>query len=268
MITFQFPILVKKSIMSIKEFFRNLFLSSKTRRQQDLLNMLHDSGVIKIEGREYPQFPPSVLEIEDNINKDIYYQVSEILGKAILSNDFNEIQKYLSKDIVLTLYGKASTTGITEVINYFREWIDKFGQPCNGNKYKVRYCAYFNRIALEIKPFRAKPLFLVSRIEKGEIKDLFFAPNPLQSIMIRYWSLDNEALSFKKDPYLCQNLGEDLNPQQNRMPCMRCGTKSEKLQWYKYYYDCGPLSYNGELSICPNCMETVEYYPDTLLRKQ
>lgn len=254
--------------MSIKDYFRNLFQSSKAKRHQDLLNMLHDSGVIKIEGREDPQFQPSVLEIEDNINKDSYYQVSEILGKAILSSDFNEFLKYLSTDVVLTLYGKDSITGVTEVINYFREWINKFGLPCNGNKYKVRYCTYFNRNALEIKPFRACPLYIVARIDNDRINDLFFAPHPLQPITIRYWSLDNEALSFEKDPYLAQNLGEDLAPQRNRMPCMRCGTKSEKLQWYKYYYDRGPLAYDGELSVCPNCMETVEYYPDTLYRKQ
>ena len=32
----------------------------------ELLNELHDSGVIKIEGRENPTFDPSVLEIEEN----------------------------------------------------------------------------------------------------------------------------------------------------------------------------------------------------------
>ena len=254
--------------MNIKKFFNNLFMSSKTKRQQALLNMLHDSGVIKIEGREDPQFPPSVLEIEDNINKDIYFQVSKILGEAILSNNFKEFEKYLSTDIILTRYRKGSSAGITEVINYFSEWIAKYGQPCNGNKYKVRYCKYFNRNALEIKAFRATPLFVVPRIDNGKIKDLFLAPNPLQSIMIRYWSLDNDALSFKKDPYLSQNLGEDLEPRHDRMPCMRCGARSEKLQWYKYYYDRGPLAYDGELSVCPNCMETVEYYPETLYRKQ
>ena len=33
---------------------------------------------------------------------------------------------------------------------------------------------------------------------------IFIAPNPLQPITIRYWDLDHEALSFKKEPYLSQ----------------------------------------------------------------
>ncbi len=190
--------------MKLKKFFSKLFMSSETKRRQDLLNMLHDSGVIKIEGREDPHFAPSVLELEDELNKDLYFQVSKLLGEAILSNSFDEFQKYLSTDIVLTRYGKGSNIGISEVINYFSEWIDNYGQPCNGNKYKVRYCKYFNRNALEIKAFRATPLFVVPRIDNGKIKDLFIAPNPLQPITIRYWDLDHEALSFKKEPYLSQ----------------------------------------------------------------
>lgn len=51
--------------MGIKRFFKELFQSQREREVNELLNELHDSGVIKIEGRENPTFDPSVLEIEE-----------------------------------------------------------------------------------------------------------------------------------------------------------------------------------------------------------
>ena len=250
--------------MGIIDLLKKLFQTSKQRRQNELLNMLHDSGVITIEGRKDPIFGQSVLEIEDGVERSVYFHISELFGKAIIYNNFSDIEKELDEQVNLTLYGKEVILGKKNVIQYWKDWIGRYKEPCVGTKYKVRYCCYFERSALEIKPFRAPKMFLLARLKDDKVIDLLLAPNPLQNPMIRYWDLDHEALSFQKDSYLAQQLGEDLIPQPNRMPCMRCGLKSEKMQWYKYHYDTGPLAYDGELSICPNCMETVEFFPTIL----
>ncbi len=253
--------------MGVKSFFKELFQSEEERQVNELLNELHDSGVIKLKGREDPTFGPSVLEMEEETDRDNYCRISELFGKTIIDNNFSEFEKELDEQVNLTIYGNKVIAGKQDVIHYWKDWIIRHNEPCNGTKYRVRYCRYFERFALEIIPFRFKAMYLIARLENNKVIDLLFAPNPLQSIWIQYWDLDHEALSFKKEPYLGIHLGDNLQPQPNRMPCMRCGLKSEKLQWYNYHYDAGPLAYDGELSICPNCMETVEYYPTALLRK-
>lgn len=252
--------------MGIKDLLKRLFLTHKQQNQNDLLNMLHDSGVIKIEGREDPSFGTSVLEIEEDIEANDYFHVSELFGKAIIENNFSDIEKILDEKVDLTLYGQNVISGKQNIIQYWQDWIYRYKEPCVGTRFRVRFCRYFERAALEVKPFRSKGMYLIARLKNGKVMDLLFAPNPLQDSTIRYWNLDHEALSFQKSCRLAQHLGEDLPPQPNRMPCMRCGMKSEEMQWYKYYYDAGPLAYDGELSICPNCMDTVEYFPTTLYR--
>lgn len=253
--------------MGLKAFFKRLFQSDMERKAKELLNVLHDTGVIKLKGREDPTSGPSVLEVEEGTERGAYFRISELFGKAIIKNDFSEIENKLDEQVNLTLYPNKVISGCQNVIDYWKDWMVRHNEPCNGTKYQVRYCRYFERVALQIKPFRYNPMYLIARIENDKVIDLLFAPNPLQSPIIRYWDLDREALSFQNEPYLGIHLGDSLQPQPNRVPCMRCGLKSEKLQWYNYHYDAGPLAYDGELSICPNCMETVEYFPTSLYRK-
>lgn len=252
--------------MGIKRFFKELFQSQREREVNELLNELHDSGVIKIEGRENPTFDPSVLEIEEETDGDDFFRISVLFGKAIIDNDFSDIEKELDEKVNLTIYGKKVITGRQNVIHYWKDWISRHNEPCNGTKYRVRFCQYFERVALELRPFRAKGMYLIVRLKNDKVIDLLYAPNPLQHPMIRYWDLDHKALSLKRDANIVNHLGEKLHAQLNRMPCMRCGLKSESMQWYNYHYDAGPLAYDGELSICPNCIETVEYFPTRLYR--
>lgn len=250
--------------MGIKRFFKELFQSQRERDVNELLNELHDSGVIKLNGRKDPTFGPSVLEIEEETDRDNYCRISELLGRAIVENDFSEIEKNIDEHVNLTIYKQKVIAGKQNVIQYWKDWIARHNEPCNGTKYRVRFCLYFERSALEIKPFRVKRMLLVARLKEGKVIDLLYAPNPLQNPFIRYWDFDTKALSLKGDVNIVHHLGEELEPQPNRIPCMRCGLKSEKLQWYNYHYDAGPLAYDGELSICPNCIETVEYFPTRL----
>ena len=115
--------------MGIKNLLKRLFLTSEQRKRNDLLNMLHDSGVIKIEGKEDPSFEPSVLEIEEDIDTDDYSHVSELFGKAIIENDFSDIEKILDEKVDLTLYGKNVISGKQNVIQYWQDWISRYKEP-------------------------------------------------------------------------------------------------------------------------------------------
>ncbi len=80
--------------------------------------MLHDSGVIKIEGREDPSFGTSVLEIEEDIEANDYFHVSELFGKAIIENNLSDIENILDEKVDLTLYGQNVISGKQNIIQY------------------------------------------------------------------------------------------------------------------------------------------------------
>ena len=54
---------------------------------------------------------------------------------------------------------------------------------------------------------------------------------------------------------------DDEETNDNRMPCLACGTPSEKLEWYSSLFEAGYHGYQGLVSVCPHCHKVVEYYP-------
>ena len=85
-----------------------------------------------------------------------------------------------------------------------------------------------------------------------------------QPITIRYYDLDHPALDIDR---IMKDKSDSLDPEPNRMPCLRCGRLSEELEWYKLYVDSGPYAHIGQVSFCPHCKAQAEFYPEIFLRK-
>ena len=152
------------------------------------------------------------------------------------------------------------------MISYWEDWLERWNEPNDNTCYRVKYCKYYDREVLSIEPRGKRVLYQIARFEDGKAKQIILCPNPLQDPMIRYWDLDHSPLLFRDLSVMPHRMGKDLEPRPYRMPCMRCGCKSEKLQWYEYKHAAGPLGYSGELSVCGNCMEAVEFLPTILMR--
>jgi hypothetical protein len=183
-----------------------------------------------------------------------------------MSNDFSVVEEFLADDVVQILYDAKEFVGKNEVISYWKGWLERWNEPAETTNYEVKDCKYYNRAVLSIKPSGSKNLYQMARMENGKAQQLVLCPNPLQNSMIRYWDLDHSPLLFKDLTVMPHKMGKDLEPRPYRIPCMRCGCKSENLQLYEYTHDAEPLGYKGELSVCTNCMEAVEFLPTILLR--
>ena len=59
---------------------------------------------------------------------------------------------------------------------------------------------------------------------------------------------------------------DDDETNESRMPCLTCGTPSEKLEWYSSLFEAGYHGYQGLVSVCPHCHKVVEYYPRIRIR--
>lgn len=254
--------------MALKDFFYKFFgRGNRLADNEELFERLMKSGAIITESEEIAGFSPSKLDITENLDEtNEYFIFSKLFGEAIIARDFSKVEELLADDILLVLYGAKEITGKANVLKYWKSWLDRFNEPYAGTQYEIKKCEWFDRFVLAIYPRMKRRMYLVARIEQGKVLNLLSCPNPLQDPMIRYWDLDRPILSFNNCGALFNNLGIDLDPQPSRMPCMRCGKKSEKLQWYEFTLERGPLVYKGELTICPECMDVVEYCP-TIMSK-
>ena len=212
--------------------------------------------------------PIQVEKIKEEKQETEYELFSRLFLEALMSKDFSKMNELLAEDVIQILYGSKEISGKEEVISYWKDWLDKWNEPAEGTKYVVKHCKYYDREVLSIEPRGSRILYQIARLEDGKVKQLILCPNPLQSPMIRYWDLDHSPLLFSDMSVMPHRMGKDLEPRPYRIPCMRCGCKSEKLQWYEYKHDAGPLGYLGELSVCGNCMEAVEFLPTILVRNQ
>ena len=208
-----------------------------------------------------PEQPKEKIETE-------YERFSRLFLEALMTNDFSAVEDLLADDVVQILYDAKEFTGKKEVISYWKGWLERWNEPAETTKYEVKNCKYYDRAVLSIKPSGSKNLYQIARMENERVKQLILCPNPLQSPLIRYWDLDHSPLLFSNFSVMPHRMGKDLEPRPYRIPCMRCGCKSERLQLYEYTHDAGPLGYKGELSVCTNCMEAVEFLPTVLLRYQ
>ena len=209
-----------------------------------------------------------VGKIEEEKQETEYEKFSRLFLEALMSKDFSKVDGLLAKDVIQILYGSKEISGKEEVISYWKEWLDRWNEPARSTSYVVKHCKYYDREVLSIEPRGSRTLYQIARLEDGKVKQLVLCPNPLQSPMIRHWDLDHSPLLFSDMSLMPHRMGKDLEPRPSRIPCLRCGCKSEKLQWYKYKHDAGPLGYLGELSVCGNCMEAVEFLPTRLVRNQ
>ncbi len=195
-----------------------------------------------------------------------YEKFSKLFHEALMEKDFSCVDWFLADDVVQILYDNKEISGKKNVISYWLDWLERWNEPAVNTNYNIKLCKYYDREVLSIEPRGKRILYQMARIEEGKAKQLILCPNPLQSPMIRYWDLDHSPLLFKAQTVMPHRMGKDLEPRLYRIPCMRCGCKSENLQWYEYSHEAGPLGYKGELSVCTNCMEAVEFFPTILLR--
>ena len=57
-----------------------------------------------------------------------------------------------------------------------------------------------------------------------------------------------------------KQLKNTIPPIPHQMPCMKCGLPSEKLTWIEYHSDGSMGGRVGNMSVCPNCKEEVQFF--------
>ena len=200
-------------------------------------------------------------ELHEEKHETEYGRFSSLFLEALMSKEFSKIDDLLAEDVIQILYDNNEIIGKEDVISYWTDWLEKWNELNEDTIYRIKHCKYYDREILSIEPRHKKVLYQIARLENGKAKQMILCPNPQHSYMLRYWDLDRSPLLFENLSAMPHRMGKDLEAHPYRIPCMRCGCKSEKLQWYEYKHDAGGIRYSGELSVWGNCMEAVEFLP-------
>ena len=207
-----------------------------------------------------------ILEVQENIPDSPYTNAAKILGEALLSGDFTDFENLLDSDVEHISYNKETMSGKEQVIEYWRGWRSRYVETRKAKKFEVVYSNYYSNACLLmemmvvmffIREDKVQKVLLIQRHLNpmiGYHEDILEFPFDLNSI--------KHCLSELREPT------EIFEPvaTENRIPCLTCGTHSEKLEWHSSLFQFGDVGYSGIVSVCPHCHKVVEFYPEVRSR--
>ena len=208
-----------------------------------------------------------IVEEEDHLPVDEYCNFAKRFVKCRKKGDYSDVADMIADNIVFTLYDNRTINGKQAFLDY---WADRSRRDEDQElqvKATIKLCNYNNRVVVMEKPHGYKAVYHLIQIVDGKVKQMVMAPFPLQDYGVGGWDFDN--LPYSKQ-FIEQNKGDEIpaEDQLNKMPCLKCGRPSHKLQWFRFFRDGGLHGYGGPMSFCPDCGCMVEFAPDVRWRNE
>ena len=207
-----------------------------------------------------------ILEVQENIPDSPYKNAAKILGEALLSGDFTDFENLLDSDVEHISYNKETISGKEQVIEYWRGWRSRYVETRKAKKFEVVYSNYYSNACLLMEM-----MVVMFFIREGKVQKVLLIQRHLNP-MIGY---HEDILEFPFDLNSIKHCLSELREPteifepvatENRIPCLTCGTHSEKLEWHSSLFQFGDIGYSGIVSVCPHCQKVVEFYPEVRSR--
>ena len=207
-----------------------------------------------------------ILEVQENIPDSPYTNAAKILGEALLSGDFTDFGNLLDSDAEHISYNKETISGKEQVIEYWRGWRARYVETRKAKKFEVVYSNYYSNACLLMEM-----MVVMFFIREGKVQKVLLIQRHLNP-MIGY---HEDILEFPFDLNSIKHCLSELREPteifepvatENRIPCLTCGTHSEKLEWHSSLFQFGDVGYSGIVSVCPHCHKVVEFYPEVRSR--
>ena len=207
-----------------------------------------------------------ILEVQENIPDSPYTNAAKVLGEALLSGDFTDFGNLLDSDAEHISYNKETISGKEQVIEYWRGWRTRYVETRKAKKFEVVYSNYYSNACLLMEM-----MVVMFFIREGKVQKVLLIQRHLNP-MIGY---HEDILEFPFDLNSIKHCLSELREPteifepvatENRIPCLTCGTHSEKLEWHSSLFQFGDVGYSGIVSVCPHCHKVVEFYPEVRSR--
>ena len=210
------------------------------------------------------------LVIQEGLPNDAKTRLCLALANALVNNDFTEFESMLSRDAQwVNVFNETTIPRKSSIVDYWKEWVEKTTDSGVEVMLEVKFCSYYFCPALAIHPKDGDTTYtLFCTDEDGKIRKGV----TMNALIARYYnnpscsSKNQNTETLDKFPLLLKSYNfKELSwakGKSNRIPCLRCGRKSESLSWKRVSYRSRHLEFSGFMSECPTCGKYIELVPD------
>ena len=197
-------------------------------------------GMIEASGFEYVVHSPLP-----------YTEMANTICWHISMNEFDVIRNHLSEDCQLISLGQETITDIDHIISFLKRKVRSNEESNTKIILNVVLSENYQRDCIEVRTIGARilPWQLLFALRNEKICQIVCG-----NINIHQRESDKHSWE-----HIEKQLGNIISPIPNQMPCMKCGVPSEKLTWIKYHSGGLMGGRVGNLSVCPNCKEEIQF---------
>ena len=206
------------------------------------------------------------LRIQENIPQTPYKEAAKTLGEALLSGDFSLFENHLDANSQHINYKRETISGKSQVVEFWQGWRSRYVETRKAKNFEVVYSNYYSNPCLLMEKMVVLFLIRDNKIQKTLLIQRHLNPTIGFRDDILDFSFDLD--SIKPCLSKLRKTNDIFEPvvTENRIPCLSCGTPSEKLAWHSSLFQFGYIGYSGIVSVCPHCHKVVEYYPELRTR--
>jgi hypothetical protein len=189
------------------------------------------------------------------------------MASDIVSGQVSKIIPLCSDDCRLVVYDKDVYSPMASVVAYWNNWLKRVVDEHVSISLTVKWCLYYFRPAVYVDIYGYRSMIILFRLddESGLIKEITFAPNPLQKYQV-FPDRDFNNATYSKRYMLSKIIDNNVLRKAYRLSCPVCGEGSLLLDWHRYCLDFGLHGVVGEVSMCPHCNRVVEMVPTISMR--
>ncbi|MCR5424148.1 MAG: leucine-rich repeat domain-containing protein [Bacteroidales bacterium] len=198
-------------------------------------------GMIETSGFEYVVHSPLA-----------YTEMAESICWNIKLNEFDEIRNQLSEDCQLISLGQRTISNIDEIVSFLKKNLRSDEDSNTKVALNVVLSETYQRDCIEVRTIGARvlPWHLLFTLRNDKICQIICG-----DIYIHQRESDKRSWE-----HIEKQLNNTIPPIPHQMPCIKCGLPSEKLTWIEYHSG-GPMGGRvGNLSVCPNCKEEIQFF--------
>ena len=206
------------------------------------------------------------LRIQENIPQTPYKEAAKTLGEALLSGDFSLFENHLDANSQHINYKRETISVKSQVVEFWQGWRSRYVETRKAKNFEVVYSNYYSNPCLLMEKMVVLFLIRDNKIQKTLLIQRHLNPTIGFRDDILDFSFDLD--SIKPCLSKLRKTNDIFEPvvTENRIPCLSCGTPSEKLAWHSSLFQFGYIGYSGIVSVCPHCHKVVEYYPELRTR--
>ena len=210
------------------------------QKEKEIRNMIEASGF------EYVVHSPLA-----------YTEMAQSFCLNVMLNEFDEIRNCLSDDCQLVSLGHETISDIDQIVSFLKKRLRADEGSDTKISLDVKLSENYERDCIEVRSCEKKN----DRITFSSWHLLFTLTNNKISQIICGDIYIHQRQS-NKHPWeqIKKQLKKTITPIPHQMPCVKCGIPSEKLTWIEYHSG-GPMGGRvGNLSVCPNCKEEIQFF--------